>query len=123
MRFWLFLAAANGFLAVALGAFAAHGLHGKVPDSDLTIFETGARYHMYHAFALVVVAWLVAQTGSNLAQSAGWAFLTGILLFSGSLYFLGITGSRALVLVTPMGGVAFLAGWALIAIAALKLAP
>ncbi|MDE1173477.1 MAG: DUF423 domain-containing protein [Parvibaculaceae bacterium] len=123
MRFWLFIAAANGFLAVALGAFAAHGLSGKVPDTDLAIFETGARYHMYHALALVIVAWLTSQTSSGLAQSAGWAFLLGIVLFSGSLYFLGITGSRALVLATPLGGVAFLAGWALIALSALRLPP
>jgi len=123
MKLWLILGAVNGFLSVALGAFAAHGLANRVGENELAAFETGARYHMYHALALLAVAWLVQQTASSMAAAAGWAFLAGMILFSGSLYYLGITGSRALVMVTPVGGVAFLAGWALIAVAAWGISP
>lgn len=118
MKLWLILGAVNGFISVALGAFAAHGLAGKVGEKELAAFETGARYHMYHALALLAVAWLAQHASASLTYAAGWAFLAGMILFSGSLYYLGITGSRALVLVTPVGGLAFLAGWALLAAAA-----
>lgn len=118
MKLWLILGAVNGFISVALGAFAAHGLAGKVGEKELAAFETGARYHMYHALALLAVAWLAQHASASLTYAVGWAFLAGMILFSGSLYYLGITGSRALVLVTPVGGLAFLAGWALLAAAA-----
>ena len=118
MKLWLILGAVNGFLSVALGAFAAHRLAGKVGEKELAAFETGARYHMYHALALLAVAWLAQHASTSLTQAAGWAFVAGMILFSGSLYYLGLTGSRALVLVTPVGGLAFLAGWALLAAAA-----
>lgn len=121
MKLFAVLGALNAFLAVALGAFAAHGLAARVPSEDLAIFETGARYHMYHALALFAVAWVISEGAGSLAQAAGWAFLAGMLLFSGSLYVLGITGSRALVMVTPVGGMAFLLGWALLAVAAFRL--
>ena len=98
---WIVVGALNGLLAVALGAFGAHGLAGRVGEKELAAFNTAASYHMSHATA----------------NAAGGAFLTGILLFSGSLYFLGATGSRALVLITPIGGLAFLAGWLLLALA------
>ncbi|MEO0960886.1 MAG: DUF423 domain-containing protein [Pseudomonadota bacterium] len=117
MKLWLALAALNGFIAVAAGAFGAHGLQGRVGERALAAFETGAQYHMYHALALIAVAWLAsisAQTGITAMGTtiAGWAFLTGIILFSGSLYFYGLTESGALVLITPLGGLAFLVGWA-----------
>ncbi|MEP0069615.1 DUF423 domain-containing protein [Pyruvatibacter sp.] len=117
MKLWLTLAALNGFIAVAAGAFGAHGLQGRVGERALAAFETGAQYHMYHALALIAVAWLASistQTGITATGThiAGWAFLTGIILFSGSLYFYGLTESRALVLITPLGGLAFLIGWA-----------
>ena len=119
MTRWLFIGAINGFLAVAAGAFAAHGLEGRVPARGLEIFQTGAHYHLAHALALAMVS-LVAGSGAAWASRAGWAFTVGIVLFSGSLYFLGLTGSLALVLLTPLGGVSFLAGWIFLALAALK---
>ncbi|ABS64108.1 protein of unknown function DUF423 [Parvibaculum lavamentivorans DS-1] len=121
MRMWLTIGALSGLISVALGAFAAHGLQNRVGPTELAAFETGARYQMYHALALIAVAWASTQAGggfSSLSVSiAGWAFLIGSVLFSGSLYYLGITGSRSLVLVTPVGGVAFLAGWVALALA------
>ncbi len=111
MRLWLAIGAMSGLVSVALGAFAAHGLQARVGPAELAAFETGARYQMYHALALFAVAWAAAQGGGTFAQAAGWAFLIGTILFSGSLYYLGLTGSRMLVLVTPIGGIGFLAGW------------
>lgn len=121
MKIWLLLAAANGFLSVGLGAFGAHGLKGKVGEVELAAFETGAQYHMYHALALLAVAWLATLTHSMSVTIAGSAFITGILLFSGSLYVLGATGSRTLVLLTPLGGTAFLIGWLCLAVAARRI--
>ncbi len=105
-----FLAALSGFLTVAGGAFGAHGLEGSIPARDLAAFDTGMRYGLIHAVAILVTL-LVSQQGLTSARMSGWAFIVGIVLFSGSLAFLGITGSRALVIVTPLGGLAFLAGW------------
>jgi len=115
MSTWLVIAAANGFLAVAAGAFGAHGLSTRIDAHALQIFETGARYHMYHALALGPAA--------GAAQGAAIFFLIGIILFSGSLYLLALTGARSLGLVTPFGGLAFLVGWATLAWAASKLTP
>lgn len=120
MKFWLTVASLSGFLAVAFGAFGAHGLGNRVPADQLNAFEIGARYHMYHALALVAVAWLASLGDNALTSTAGWAFVIGTILFSGSLYVLGITGSRSLVLATPLGGVAFLIGWACLLGLALK---
>lgn len=118
---WLLIAASNGLLAVAAGAFAAHGLEARVAAPDLAAFRTAAQYHMYHALALLAVAWLSgAASGARLAAAAGWLFLVGLALFSGSLYFLGVTGSRALVLLTPVGGLALMAGWAALAWAGVR---
>ncbi|MBO6543482.1 MAG: DUF423 domain-containing protein [Alphaproteobacteria bacterium] len=122
MKLWILLGALNGFMAVGFGAFAAHGLKARATPTDLAAFNTGADYHMHHALALLAVGWLAAQAPSPLVTMAGWAFALGILLFSGSLYHLGLTGSRSLVLVTPMGGTAFLIGWLCLAIAAYRLA-
>jgi uncharacterized membrane protein YgdD (TMEM256/DUF423 family) len=114
MRSWLFAAALNGFLSVAAGAFAAHGLAHSLPAQALAWFETGARYHAYHALALLAVA-ILAQLepykGSAILQFAGLSFVTGILLFSGSLYAMALSGAKALAFVTPLGGIALLAGW------------
>jgi len=119
MNRWLFVGAINGFLAVAAGAFAAHGLETRVPPQALEIFQTGAHYHLAHAIALVAVS-LVRGPGVPRANVAGWLFTAGIVLFSGSLYFLVLADSTALVLLTPLGGVSFLAGWVMLALAALK---
>jgi uncharacterized membrane protein YgdD (TMEM256/DUF423 family) len=89
----------------------------------LTVFETGARYHMYHALALLAVAWLAARAPTPTTAAAGWFFLVGILLFSGSLYALSLSGVHKLGLVTPFGGVALLIGWALLAWSAVSMKP
>jgi uncharacterized membrane protein YgdD (TMEM256/DUF423 family) len=101
-------------LAVALGAFGAHGLQSRVTPERIGTFETGVRYHMYHALALFVVAWVQAQWPSWQAEWAGYLFIGGILIFSGSLYLLVLTDTPWLGAITPLGGVAFLAGWALL---------
>jgi uncharacterized membrane protein YgdD (TMEM256/DUF423 family) len=120
-RYWLFLAAVNGFVAVAAGAFGAHGLKTRVSPEMVAIFETGARYQMYHALALLATAWVAAQAPSWLASGAGWCFFIGILIFSGSLYALTLSGQRWLGAITPIGGTAFLIGWIFLAAAALRL--
>jgi len=109
------LGALFGFLAVGLGAFGAHGLRGRLTPEDLAVFETAVRYQMYHALALLLVAAFLARSGDGGSSLAGWAFLAGILLFSGSLYLMVFTGARWLGAVTPMGGLAFLLGWAVLA--------
>jgi uncharacterized membrane protein YgdD (TMEM256/DUF423 family) len=104
-------AAVAGFLGVALGAFGAHALKARLTPDMLAIFETGVRYQMYHAFALVAAAWAWARWPRRWFAVAGGLFVAGILVFSGSLYVLALTGERALGAVTPLGGLAFLAGW------------
>jgi uncharacterized membrane protein YgdD (TMEM256/DUF423 family) len=101
----------GGFLGVALGAFGAHALEARLSPDMLAVFETGARYHMYHVLALMAAAWLWSRWPSRIFATAGWLFVAGILVFSGSLYLLALTGVRALGAVTPLGGLAFLAGW------------
>ena len=113
-----FAGAVSGLIAVALGAFAAHGLKSKLTPEMLAVFETAVRYQMYHAFALLAAAWAAGGGGASgpQARAAGWCFLAGTLLFSGSLYALALTGLRKLGIVTPFGGVFFLAGWGLLAL-------
>ncbi len=120
MRSFLFLAGINGFLAVAAGAFAAHALKSRISERALEVFETGARYHLVHALALAAVALLV-QHNVPLARGAGWCFLGGIVVFCGSLYALALSGVKLFGAVTPLGGLAFLAGWAMLAMAAWRL--
>ena len=112
MRVWLVLGAANGLLSVAAGAFGAHALKGNLSEKMLTVFETAARYQMYHALALLAVGWMASQTSSRRIHVAGWAFSIGIVLFSGSLYALALSGVGAFGAITPLGGVGFLVGWA-----------
>lgn len=107
------LAALFGFLTVAGGAFGAHGLKGAVPAVDLAAFETGMRYGLVHAVA-ALLALILSRQGITAARLSSWAFLSGIVLFSGSLAFLGITGSRGLVVLTPIGGLALLVGWVIL---------
>ncbi len=114
---WIAIGALNAALAVAAGAFAAHGLRDRLDGRALEVFETGARYHMYHALALIA-AGIVASSAVRGAQTAGWMFQIGIVLFSGSLYALALTGVKGLGAVTPLGGLAFLAGWLWLAWAA-----
>jgi uncharacterized membrane protein YgdD (TMEM256/DUF423 family) len=117
-RTFLLVGAVAGFLGVGLGAFGAHGLRSRVSPEMLAVFETGVRYHMYHALALVATSLLMARMSGWLMTTAGWCFTAGIVLFSGSLYLLAITGVTVLGAITPIGGLAFLAGWACLALAA-----
>jgi uncharacterized membrane protein YgdD (TMEM256/DUF423 family) len=123
MNTWLLVAAINGFVAVAAGAFGAHGLQGRLDAHALEIFETGARYQMYHALAIGLAAFAArTDAASTTANAAAGFFLAGIVLFSGSLYLLALTGARAVAFVTPFGGLAFLIGWIALAWAATKVA-
>jgi uncharacterized membrane protein YgdD (TMEM256/DUF423 family) len=113
------LGAASAFLAVAAGAFGAHALRSRLSADLLAVFETGVRYQMYHALALFGAAWLADRWPTGQPGWAGVCFVVGTVLFSGSLYALALTGQRWFGAVTPLGGVAFLAGWLLLAWAAL----
>ena len=118
---WLFVAAVNGFLAVACGAFAAHGLQARLDAHALQVFETGARYHIYHALAIGLAAFAIRDAAAGPATWACGFFLAGICLFSGSLYLLALTGMKGFAFVTPFGGVCFLIGWGALAFAATRL--
>ena len=121
MKLWLFTSAILGALAVICGAFAAHGLAARLDAQAREIFETGARYQMYHALAMGLAALAMRGDATGRARLAAMLFLAAILLFSGSLYLLALTGVAGLGLVTPIGGVAFIAGWVCLALAALRL--
>jgi uncharacterized membrane protein YgdD (TMEM256/DUF423 family) len=110
-KLFVLLGAASGFVAVAAGAFGAHALKSRVSTDMLSVFEVGARYQMYHALALFAVAWVTVRWPGPAALAAGWLFVAGTVLFSGSLYLLALTGVRWLGAITPLGGAAFLAGW------------
>jgi uncharacterized membrane protein YgdD (TMEM256/DUF423 family) len=120
MRLFFALGAGFAGLAVLLGAFGAHALREAVSPEDLAIFETGVRYQMYHALGLFAVAWAMTRWETTALQVAGWAFVIGILVFSGSLYLLVATGARWMGAITPIGGVAFIVGWILLGWAALR---
>ena len=109
-EFWIRSGAALMFLAVALGAFAAHGLKSRLEPDMLAVFETGVKYQVYHALALLALG---AARGPD---KAGWCFVAGVAVFSGSLYLLALTGEKRLGMITPIGGALFLAGWALFAL-------
>ena len=119
-QLFLTIAALFGGLSVAGGAFASHALRDKLSDRALEIFEVGIRYQMYHALALLLVALLLsrAEAGQSLLTAAGFAFIAGVLIFSGSLYALSFSGIKWLGAITPLGGAAFLIGWGCLAIAA-----
>lgn len=119
MKTFVMIGALAGVVGVALGAFGAHGLRARLSPEMLAVFETGVRYQMYHALAMIALGALAPTLSARLPTIAGWAFLVGILLFSGSLYVLALTGIRSLGAITPLGGVAFLVGWACLAIAAI----
>ena len=121
LRGFLMLAAFFGFTGVGLGAFAAHGLKSRLSPEYLTIFHTGVTYQLVHTLALLGVALLATQIPGRLLTWAGASFAIGILLFSGSLYVLTLTGISKLGIVTPFGGLAFLAGWLCLGLAAWRL--
>ncbi|MEE4958388.1 DUF423 domain-containing protein [Pseudomonas alliivorans] len=121
LRSFLMLAAFFGVTGVALGAFAAHGLKGRLTAEYLAIFQTGVLYQLVHALALLGVALLATQVPGRLVTWAGVSFAVGILLFSGSLYALTLTGISKLGIITPFGGLAFLFGWSILGLAAWRL--
>ncbi|UJF36270.1 DUF423 domain-containing protein [Paenibacillus hexagrammi] len=121
MKTFLALGSLNAFLSVALGAFGAHYLKQKLSADMLSVFHTGVQYHMIHALGLILIAILSDKFGnSSLVNSSGWALFIGIVLFSGSLYALSLSGIKILGAITPLGGVSFLIGWILLAVAAWK---
>jgi uncharacterized membrane protein YgdD (TMEM256/DUF423 family) len=114
----LFLGAVAGLTGVALGAFGAHGLRARLSPDMLAVFETGVRYHLYHALALALTSALAGRISPSLTAAAAWCFTAGIVFFSGSLYLLALTGTTWLGAITPIGGIAFLAGWGCLVAAA-----
>lgn len=121
-RYWFAVGALLALLAMGAGAFGAHALESRLSEDDLDIWQTAARYHVYHALGLLAVAFAADKWGGRGPDVAGWLFVAGILLFSGSLYLLSLTGVKWLGAVTPLGGVAFLGGWAALAVTALRAA-
>ncbi|HEX2219264.1 MAG TPA: DUF423 domain-containing protein [Gemmatimonadales bacterium] len=119
-RLFFALGTLSALIAVGAGAFGAHGLRFRLTPDLLTVFETAARYQMYHALALLAVAWAVTRWPGPWAARAGWLFVAGTVLFSGSLYALALSGVRWLGAVTPLGGAAFLAGWGCLLMAAVR---
>jgi uncharacterized membrane protein YgdD (TMEM256/DUF423 family) len=119
-RLFFLLGATSAFIAVAAGAFGAHGLRDRLEPASLAMFETAARYQMYHALALLAVAWAVTRWPGLWSVRAGWLFVIGTVIFSGSLYALSLSGLRWLGAITPLGGLAFLAGWLCLALAVSK---
>ena len=117
-RLFFALGSASAFLAVAAGAFGAHALRARLSPEYLAVFDTAARYQMYHALGLVAVAWAASRWPGPLVRWAGWLFVAGTLLFSGSLYTLSLTGIRWFGAITPLGGAAFLAGWVCLVLSA-----
>lgn len=117
---WFVTGAIVAGLGVVLGAFGAHGLKTRVSAEMLAIFETGVRYQMYHALALLAVGLTAARHGGALIQASGWLFVAGVAIFSGSLYLMTFTGARWLGAVTPVGGLLMIAGWVALAFGALR---
>ena len=122
-KLFILIAAANGFLAVALGAFGAHALKSRLPETLMSTYQTGVQYHFYHALALLGVGILLYRlpSASNLLLASGWLLIAGLLLFCGSLYLLALGGPRWLGPVTPLGGLCFLLGWLSLLLAAWRL--
>ena len=118
-RTFLLVGALAGFIGVTFGAFGAHALRGRLSPDMLAVFETGVRYQMYHALAVLIVALAAARFDGWLVRAAGWSFILGIVLFSGSLYVLALTGVTKLGMITPLGGLAFLVGWTLLIVLAI----
>ncbi|MEP6832023.1 MAG: DUF423 domain-containing protein [Gemmatimonas sp.] len=119
-KIFVMLGAFSGALGVGAGAFGAHALRGKLEPRMLEVFETGARYQMYHAVALILVAWASSRWPGALTTTSGWLMVAGTVFFSGSLYAMALTDVKALGAITPIGGVCFIAGWVCLGVAALR---
>ncbi len=123
MKLFLLLGSINMAVAIAIGAFGAHGLAGKVTDKMLANWQTGAHYHLIHALGLLIIGLTIAKFGNqSLLTTAGWLLFVGIVLFSGSLYVMVLTNMKILGAITPIGGVAFIIGWILYSTAIAKIA-
>lgn len=120
MKLFLLFGVINGFLAVALGAFGAHGLEGKVSEKAIGTWEKAVNYQMFHTMALLITGLILAKVDGLSAVWAGWMFLVGIILFSGSLYLYSTTGIKMLAMITPFGGLVFLIGWVLLGYTVVK---
>jgi uncharacterized membrane protein YgdD (TMEM256/DUF423 family) len=119
-RIFFAIGALSGFIGVALGAFGAHALKGRLEPDLLAVFEVGVRYQLYHALALLAVGWASTRWPGPVALASGWLFVAGTIIFCGSLYALAVSGARWLGAITPLGGLALLAGWLCLAWAAWK---
>ena len=119
-RIFTIAGALSACLAVGFGAFGAHGLKSKLSDAHMAAYQTGVLYHLIHALALFAVAWAFTQWPSRWTSSAGWLFVAGTLLFSGSLYALAISGISRLGMITPLGGLMMMAGWVCLALGAYR---
>jgi uncharacterized membrane protein YgdD (TMEM256/DUF423 family) len=121
-KLFITLASLSGMLAVVLGAFGAHALRSKLDAYSLGVWETAVQYHFYHSLAMLAVGIIaLSQPQTAMLKASGWLFLLGIVVFSGSLYLLAISGVRWLGAITPLGGLAFIAGWACLAATGWKL--
>lgn len=120
MKVFVVVGCILGLLSVALGAFGAHGLQDKVEPRMIEVWETAARYQMYHALALFAAAWVLQQTQHTGATVAGWSFIAGTLIFSGSLYVMVLSGVKWLGAITPIGGTVMIVGWVALLVAAVK---
>lgn len=120
-KMFLLIAAISGLLAVVLGAFGAHGLKSRLVEDLLAVYQTGVQYHFYHTLALLAAGVLLLRyPDAAMLNWSGWLFVAGILIFSGSLYILAVTGVRWLGAITPIGGLAFIGGWLCMAVAIFK---
>ena len=117
-RLFVMFGAVSGAIGVGAGAFGAHALRTRLEPRMLEVFETGARYQLIHAVAMIAAAWVVTRFPGSWATASGWLFLVGTVCFSGSLYAMALTDVRALGAITPIGGVCFIAGWVCLALAA-----
>ncbi len=121
MHAWIMIGALSAMLTVVMGAFGAHSLAGFLSDRSLAIYQTAAQYQMYHSLGLLALGlWILHQGPTSWSTAAGWGFVTGILVFSGSLYALALTDIKILGAITPIGGIAFIVGWLCFAMAAFK---
>jgi uncharacterized membrane protein YgdD (TMEM256/DUF423 family) len=121
LKLFVMIASILGATSVGAGAFGAHALREKLEPRMLEVWQTAAQYQMYHALALLAVAWIIHQAPSRPATAAGWAFIAGVALFSGSLYAMALSGVRVLGMITPLGGLAFIIGWLCLAAASTRL--
>ena len=120
-KLFIILGSCSAMLAVVFGAFGAHALKNRLDDHSLSVFETAVQYHFYHSFALLIVGIIaLTQPETVMLKSSGWLFFIGLLIFSGSLYTLSLTGITWLGALTPLGGLAFIGGWACLAVAGWK---